>query len=558
MKRAKHLVSAIILFLYVAVCWCPVALASTPTTPADLNLTITAPDSSIALGSTIKLTVTAENKSASYSLDYLKFNLKYDRGLLNYSDGSAESDTAHTGLMVVDDASGLIVRYISDGSNTKKALAPGEKMELTFTFTPAVTSTTPVTVTFDEIQTYARTDISNSSIGEDNIKHTFTVSEPYSSIAMNFRTKSGNANLSALSVKVDNTEKTLSPVFSANVTAYTLTVDEPVGAVTITCTCQDSGATYKQTQAGSVYTITVTAEDGTTKAYTITLNAVPTTTTTTTTTTAAPTTTTTAAPTTTVNTDVTQPTDSGMVSDSNVPGSETDSDNKSGGLLTTVNISVLGLIGIVAGEIGLFMLAFLSGYMTHKNASKPPKISLEDLVAAHAQAEMEGYEDNLEQAAMENEQGMMPEMTTEPFIPQFSAQVSFPTDGMGTPDMNGMGMPGGYDMGTPDMNGTGMPGGYDMGAPDMNGMGMPGGYDMGAPDMNGMGILGGYDMGAPDMNGMGIPGGYDMGAPDMNGMGIPGGYDMGTPDMNGMGIPGGYNMGAPDMNGMGMPPGYGM
>jgi len=533
MKRTQRFISAILVCFTLIVWFCPAALASTPTA-ADLNLTVDAQSETIVMGSNITVKVTAENKSASYSMDYLRFTLKYDRSILNCSSSSVTSDAAHSNIMAVDDASGIIVLYIADGSTTKKALAPGEKMEISFTFSPAVSTTTPVTVTFDDLQIYTRNDLNNSSINTDNIKHTFNVATPYDTLSMTFRTRSSNANLNTLSVKVDNVEKALSPAFSANVTAYTFSAEEPVGAVTITCTCQDQGAKYVQTQAGSVYTITVTAEDGTTKAYTITLQTVQTTTSTTTTTTAVPTTTTTI-PTTSFQDNFTQPTDAGIVSDSTVVPEE----DRNSGLLASVNISVLGLIGIVAGEIGLFMLAFLSGYMTHKNASRPAKISLEDLVAAHAQAEQEGYFDEMEQAEMAGDQPMMPEMPAEPFTPQFSAQVSFPTDGLG--------MPGGYDMGT-GMDGMGMPNGYDMGA-GMDGMGMPNGYDMGA-GMDGMGTPNGYDMGA-GMEGMGMPNGYDMGT-GMDGMGMPNGYDMGA-GMDGTGMPNGY-----DMNGMGTPPGYGM
>ena len=575
MKPTTRLLSAILLCLTLMTMMCPAAFAATPTTPADLELKLSAPSSTVILGDSVTITVTATNKSASYALDFLDFTLAYDRSMLNYTAGSADAGTEYTGLMVVDDADGLIVRYIADGSNTKKAVAQGGKMEIKFTFTPAKSTTDPVNITFNEPRGYCRSNLANSSIVGNNILHTFAIDEPYSTLSLTMRSQSSNANLSSLTVKVDNVEKTLSPVFSANVTSYTFTADEPVGAVVISCTCQDTNATYKQVQAGLVYTITVTAENGTTKEYTVTLNSTPTTTTTTTTTTTATTTTTTTVatttstlPTDTTPTEPTQPSDGTVVSDSTVGGG----DDKGSGLLATVNISILGLIGLVAGEIGLFMLAFLSGYMTHKNAARPPKISLEDLVAAQAQAEQDGLRDEYEDELLNAEDGevsIFSDVLSDRYTPpQFSPQASF-----GSPAENLI--QNGYDMGgqggmMPGMDDMGMQSGYDMSRqgmmPGMDGMGMQPDYDMSGqgmmPGMDGMGVQPGYDMSGqsmmPGMDGMGMPSGYDMNGqgmmPGMDGMGMPSGYDMNgpgmMPGMDGMGMPSGY-----DMNGQG---GYGM
>lgn len=86
--------------------------------------------------------------------------------------------------------------------------------------------------------------------------------------------KSSNAMLSALTLDVEG----LSPEFNKDTDAYTLQVGSDVEALQITATPEDEKATVQvqgnedlQEGENSV-TITVTAEDGTTKVYTITVN----------------------------------------------------------------------------------------------------------------------------------------------------------------------------------------------------------------------------------------------------------------------------------------------
>ena len=86
--------------------------------------------------------------------------------------------------------------------------------------------------------------------------------------------KSSNTMLSALTLDVEG----ISPEFNKDTDAYTLQVGSDVEAIQITATPEDEKATVQVQGNGNLQegentvTITVTAEDGTTKVYTITVN----------------------------------------------------------------------------------------------------------------------------------------------------------------------------------------------------------------------------------------------------------------------------------------------
>ena len=101
------------------------------------------------------------------------------------------------------------------------------------------------------------------------------------------RAASSNNNLSALSVKIDGVDQTLSPRFTSEETQYTLDVGTNVANVTVSATKADpnaviSGSVPNEGQAtipldgprtSKVVSITVTAQDATTsKTYRITVN----------------------------------------------------------------------------------------------------------------------------------------------------------------------------------------------------------------------------------------------------------------------------------------------
>ena len=86
--------------------------------------------------------------------------------------------------------------------------------------------------------------------------------------------KSSDANLKSIIVS----KGSLSPEFDPSVTSYTVDLDESATAITIGATANDSKATVSGigiktlSKGPNTYTIKVTAEDGTRKEYTITVN----------------------------------------------------------------------------------------------------------------------------------------------------------------------------------------------------------------------------------------------------------------------------------------------
>lgn len=103
-------------------------------------------------------------------------------------------------------------------------------------------------------------------ISANNVSTTVSVKSSSPSV-------SGNANLSYMSVSAGS----LSPSFSPSVTSYTVNVGSDVTVCTISADTQDSNAVIsvsgsKDLKTGkNVRSVTVTAENGTTKTYTITI-----------------------------------------------------------------------------------------------------------------------------------------------------------------------------------------------------------------------------------------------------------------------------------------------
>lgn len=185
--------------------------------------------------------------------------LTYSGATFGSADVIFNYDTSILQLISTSDgpqsASGAFTQSIADerGSST---------LSCTATFKTVGTGSTTVTATTSNIH-----DIDFNMLSTNTASTSVSVTNPSTSV-------SSNANLSSLKVSAGS----LSPSFSPSRTSYTVNVGEDVKVCTISATPQDSAATVsvggsKNLSVGkNVRTVTVTAENGTTKTYTITIN----------------------------------------------------------------------------------------------------------------------------------------------------------------------------------------------------------------------------------------------------------------------------------------------
>ncbi len=213
------------------------ASAATHSTLIDIGGITTA-----NIGSTVtaKVTIKVNNVGS------VTGKIKYDNKILEYTGTDADSATSPSS------AAGIV-------TYTK---APGGKDNPVIKFTfkvKAVGQTTIEVLKLDECLNYEY-----SEIDVDGTQATFTAVDAST-------TKSSNANLT----HITPSSGTLTPKFSADVTTYSLTVPNSVTTVTLGAATAHKEASWdvegsKEMKVGSnKRVIVVTAEDGTTKKYTI-------------------------------------------------------------------------------------------------------------------------------------------------------------------------------------------------------------------------------------------------------------------------------------------------
>ena len=190
-------------------------------------------------------TVTIKFTYSGASYGTAKVIFRYDTSVLQFKNCSGTSGGT-SGVTRVSLSSG--------GSNT---------LGCTLTFKAVGTGNTTVKAETEELYDIDENDLSSSVSTKST---TVSVTNPSTQV-------SSNANLSTMSVSAGS----LSPSFSPSVTSYTVNVGSDVSVCTISAKAQDSKATIsvsgsKNLKAGkNVRSVTVTAENGSTKTYTITI-----------------------------------------------------------------------------------------------------------------------------------------------------------------------------------------------------------------------------------------------------------------------------------------------
>lgn len=190
-------------------------------------------------------TVTIKFTYSGASYGTAKVIFRYDTSVLQFKNCSG----------TYGETSGVTpVSLSSGGSNT---------LGCTLTFKAVGTGNTTVKAETEELYDIDENDLSSSVSTKST---TVSVTNPSTQV-------SSNANLSSMSVSAGS----LSPSFSPSVTSYTVNVGSDVSVCTISAKAQDSKATIsvsgsKNLKAGkNVRSVTVTAENGSTKTYTITI-----------------------------------------------------------------------------------------------------------------------------------------------------------------------------------------------------------------------------------------------------------------------------------------------
>ena len=191
-------------------------------------------------------TVTVNFTYGGVTYGTAKTTFRYNTSVLQFQSCSAQVYNGTSGVTTVS--------LVSGGSST---------LGCTLTFKAIGTGSTSVTAETSELYDIDGNDILSSVSTRST---TISVTNPSSQV-------SGNANLSYMSVSAGS----LSPSFSPSVTSYTVNVGSDVTVCTISADTQDSNAVIsvsgsKELKTGkNVRSVTVTAENGTTKTYTITI-----------------------------------------------------------------------------------------------------------------------------------------------------------------------------------------------------------------------------------------------------------------------------------------------
>ena len=196
-------------------------------------------------GDTVRITYTYSGATFGIAAT----DIRYDYSVLQY--------TGCSGGTGPTSASGVVSVMTGDGSQRSS-------LTVTLTFKALKPGSSSVTVSTGG---GGVVDYDGKDLSVANKSATVTVKDASPTV-------SGNANLSSLKVSAG----TLSPSFSPSVTSYTVNVGEDVKVCTMSATPQDSKAKIsvsgnKNLSMGkNVRSVTVTAQNGSTKTYKVTIN----------------------------------------------------------------------------------------------------------------------------------------------------------------------------------------------------------------------------------------------------------------------------------------------
>lgn len=231
-NKTKKILFTTVLVAVMMIISCTMAFAA--------SATVSVSGGSVKKGNTI--TVTVKYSGATYGS--VATDVNYDKSYLEFQSCSATSG--------------------GGGGKVTVSMVDTNKSSLSFTIKFKALKAGTTNVNVETVEAY---NMDGEELSAATKSSKITISDPSTAA-------SSNANLSTLKVS----SGTLSPAFSANTTSYKVKVANSVTSCTLTVKTADSKATYKISGSSSlkvgdnVRKITVTAENGTTKTYTITIN----------------------------------------------------------------------------------------------------------------------------------------------------------------------------------------------------------------------------------------------------------------------------------------------
>ena len=250
--------------------------ATVPYTTDKTNVTATA-----TAGNKATVTGTGNNKALSVGNTDIEVTVSPESCKTEYSSVPGNTCTTKTYTVTVTREAA------SENANAATLTVDGTSVPnfdpdtLSYTLDDVANNKTSVEIAAtseEEHATISGVGTKDLSVGDNALKVTITAQDGTTSkeYTINIHRKSNDATLSALTVTSDPAG-TLSPAFSANTTSYTYNVDADEDSVTVSGTPNHALATVTESQTvnprtTSSVTVTVTAEDNSTKDYTVTFN----------------------------------------------------------------------------------------------------------------------------------------------------------------------------------------------------------------------------------------------------------------------------------------------
>ncbi|MBQ9993958.1 MAG: cadherin-like beta sandwich domain-containing protein, partial [Clostridia bacterium] len=380
---------AAVFFALIMIAFSAMPAYATEVEDGELEFSVSFGSGSVKSGNSFEVTVSCKNSTNDEITDF-SFSFNYDSTKVNpVSNGY----TANPGKAIISfSGSKATVSYSATGAAGYSAVAPGQTFSATFKMQAvgSITADTKTEFSVTDAVAYKRKSIASSSISADNLAHIFSF-KTTPKASLDITGYSHDADLISIVPIVNNAEIAMSPSFSPDVTEYTVIVSYSIPDFKFSWTKSDANATvqYIPTEGNTLivgdntFKFIVTAEDKTTtKTYTAVVKRlqmgeeVPQ-----------------------FVDDVPEEDEEILPDESNgldIPEEDIPEDNESpeqestpdrdnilqGGFGTEVSLKLSTLLWIVAGVVALFVLAFMGGYVTHKNASKPAQYTIEDILTA--------------------------------------------------------------------------------------------------------------------------------------------------------------------------------